>query len=445
MAARAEHKILRIGVIQGGKIVEERLVRKREPVTIGSGPKNTVVVPASNLPKSFTLFELKGSQYQLTFTDHMDGRVSVGDGVVDFASLKAQNLARRRGGVYAYPLQETARGKVTLGDVTLLFQFVTPPPEPVRPTLPAAARGGWVKSIDKIFTAIFVISMAIHLSSAYVLENTPLPPEGLSFDQIPDRFLKLLITEIPDEEPIVDELPGETVVEKTKKEEDDPGEEAVEEEIKRKGASKEVQEKVRSTGILAILGSISDTPGSGGLIADILGTGAGIGGDLDEALANVSGVSVATGADALGMRKGVAGGGGTADVGDMRTGGGGRVGTGTRRTPRITGRIRAGRPEIDEGTVDRGSISRFIRARLKSVTSCYEAELKRNPTLKGKLLIRIVINTRGMVGGISIEQDTLRSPAVVNCVRNRIRPWRFPVKPENDVTITVPFIFAPSG
>ena len=45
-------KILRIGVIQAGKIIEERLIRKRDSVTIGASPRNTLVVPASTLPRS---------------------------------------------------------------------------------------------------------------------------------------------------------------------------------------------------------------------------------------------------------------------------------------------------------------------------------------------------------------------------------------------------------
>src|SRR5437879_12362936 len=72
-------KILRMGIIQQGKIVEERLVRKREHVTIGQSSKNTFVVPASNyLPRSFTLFELTPKGYALHFTDAMDGRVALG-------------------------------------------------------------------------------------------------------------------------------------------------------------------------------------------------------------------------------------------------------------------------------------------------------------------------------------------------------------------------------
>ncbi len=35
MAQKSDRKILRIGVIQNSKILEERLVRKRESVTVG--------------------------------------------------------------------------------------------------------------------------------------------------------------------------------------------------------------------------------------------------------------------------------------------------------------------------------------------------------------------------------------------------------------------------
>src|SRR3954463_15398293 len=70
-------KILRIGIIQGGRIVEERLVRKRENVTVGQSAKNMFVVPASNaLPRSFTIFELTPAGYALNFTEGMDGRIA---------------------------------------------------------------------------------------------------------------------------------------------------------------------------------------------------------------------------------------------------------------------------------------------------------------------------------------------------------------------------------
>jgi hypothetical protein len=59
-------KILRIGIIQGGRIVEERLVRKRESITIGQSAKNTFVVLSDALPRNWLLFEASGPQYAPT-------------------------------------------------------------------------------------------------------------------------------------------------------------------------------------------------------------------------------------------------------------------------------------------------------------------------------------------------------------------------------------------
>ena len=74
----AKPKILRIGIIQGGRIVEERLVRKRENITIGQSAKNTFVVPSDALPRHWLLFEVTGNRYTAHFSDGMDARIAVG-------------------------------------------------------------------------------------------------------------------------------------------------------------------------------------------------------------------------------------------------------------------------------------------------------------------------------------------------------------------------------
>ena len=146
MAAAPSPKILRVGVIQGGKIIEERHLKKRGDVTIGQDAKNTFVVPASNLPSSFAVFENRNGQYFLGFTEAMDGRVRLGSADVDFASLRSQGLAKKRGNVYLLPLTDAAKGKISLGEVTLLFQFVNPPPEPSKPELPPTIKGSVFQS-----------------------------------------------------------------------------------------------------------------------------------------------------------------------------------------------------------------------------------------------------------------------------------------------------------
>ncbi len=68
MAQSRDRKILRIGIIQNGKIIEERLLRKRDSVTIGQSPRNTFVLPSGALPKSFTIFEMKGGSLRTPYS-----------------------------------------------------------------------------------------------------------------------------------------------------------------------------------------------------------------------------------------------------------------------------------------------------------------------------------------------------------------------------------------
>src|SRR6185295_12560448 len=90
-------KILRIGVILGGKIVEERLIRNRENVTLGQSAKNTFAIPAAELPKSWTLFQLVQNRYVLNLAEGMDGRLSDGGQVQTLGQLKQAGQARQAG------------------------------------------------------------------------------------------------------------------------------------------------------------------------------------------------------------------------------------------------------------------------------------------------------------------------------------------------------------
>ena len=103
-------KILRIGVILGDKIVEERLVRDREPVSIGQSAKNTFAVPAPELPRSWTLFQIIGGRYALHVADSMDGRISDGGAVMTMAQLKASGKAQKQGNGWVITMTENARG-----------------------------------------------------------------------------------------------------------------------------------------------------------------------------------------------------------------------------------------------------------------------------------------------------------------------------------------------
>jgi hypothetical protein len=76
----------------------------------------------------------------------------------------------------------------------------------------------------------------------------------------------------------------------------------------------------------------------------------------------------------------------------------------------------------------------------------YNTELRRDPTLRGKMLLRISIEPGGEVSMCKVESTDLASPALVAQIVERIR--RFNFGPKEDVlkvTILYPIDFLPAG
>src|SRR5271156_5898501 len=154
-------KVLRIGLVASGRILEERIVKQRTSVTVGPSEKSMFVVQA-NVPSQFKLFELIGADYYLNFLDGMTGRVALATGITDLVALKGQ--AKRVGPAYQIRLTDEARGKVVIGETTFLFQFVAPPPVQPRPQLPLSVKGGLASQIDWNLTIIAAFSFMLHFA-----------------------------------------------------------------------------------------------------------------------------------------------------------------------------------------------------------------------------------------------------------------------------------------
>lgn len=449
MASTQQSRVLRVGVAQDGCILEERLLRKSASVTIGMGPKNTFVLPLPDLPAHFTLFEHRKGQYQLVFTEDMQGRVDLGSSVVDFQTLRVQGQATTRGmDQYVLPLPESARGMVRLEHgLSLFFQFVTPPPLPGKADLPAALQGGLWRTLDRVFFTILAASLLLHFSGAALIIAAEPPPEPeLSLDELPERFARVLMPPKQEEKkPQADTAQAAaTETKKPQKDADDEpakpssGPSSPEEAAARRA---EAVKKVQGKGLLKILGSSGGS--GGGAFADVLGGSTG-GGDIAAALAGAGGVGVATEASvgSSGPRGG--GTGKVAGIGSLGTSGGGNVNLGTKKEVKVSGRVRDAAPEVESSDVDRNALAHYVKARLKAIQNCYEKELKRNPSLKGKVVIRFTIGETGRVTEFEVDEDTLGNNSVVSCIRNTVRMWMFPIK-DNECPVAYPFVFMPSG
>ena len=90
MSVATGPKVLRIGLVQSGRVVEERIIKQRTTVTVGSNERAVFVIPSQAVPPMFKLFELVGNDYHLNFLDGMTGRVALASGITDLGALKAQ-------------------------------------------------------------------------------------------------------------------------------------------------------------------------------------------------------------------------------------------------------------------------------------------------------------------------------------------------------------------
>jgi outer membrane biosynthesis protein TonB len=460
IGSASKPKILRIGIIQGGRIVEERLVRKRENITIGQSAKNMFVVPSDALPRNWLLFEASGDQYVAHFSDGMDARIAVGNEIISLSQLKQTGKIQKRGASWPLPLDERSRGKISLADMTILFQFVTPPPPQPRPQLPASVRGSALTGVDWFFTTVAAISFLLHLSLILYLRNVDWPRKP-DIEAVPDRFVQMVQVKKPEEKkPEVkktEEKKDEKKAEEKKKavaeeKKAAPEKKQLTEEEKAKLAEEKARadaerrarlaEQVKSTGLLKLLGARADGEGS---IADVLGKGD-VDRDQEKAFQGVGGVGVANSNDQLrGIKSGGSGTGRVASATGLRGGGaieGGGTGEG-KAEKKVSGVVKSEAPAVD-GELDPNMVAKEVRSRLGAIKACYERALKRNPNLSGKVVIHWTITQAGTVSGVDVEQDTLGDAEVASCIKSLVARWRFPAPSGGSVEVSFPFVFQAS-
>jgi hypothetical protein len=76
----------------------------------------------------------------------------------------------------------------------------------------------------------------------------------------------------------------------------------------------------------------------------------------------------------------------------------------------------------------------------------YNAELRKNPTLRGKIILRITIEPGGEVSACTVQSNELASPELVAQIVERVRKFNFgPKEKVPKTTILYPIDFLPAG
>ncbi len=88
----------------------------------------------------------------------------------------------------------------------------------------------------------------------------------------------------------------------------------------------------------------------------------------------------------------------------------------------------------------KASIHTTIRAHVGEVRTCYQAGLKRNPQIQGRVLVVFRIDPMGDAVQSQAQSSTLGDQAVESCIIAAVRRWKFD-KPEGDVPVTIAYPF----
>lgn len=174
---------------------------------------------------------------------------------------------------------------------------------------------------------------------------------------------------------------------------------------------------------------------------------------VDASMAAPSHATVGHGVGGMGLLGTGSGGGGVgygrvhgmARLGDTGSYGRGAGGEGAmgKRAAAPTVRMAAADGAV-HGSMDKSVIQRVIRRHTAQVRHAFEKALKSNPTLKGKLVLRITIGADGKVEAVEATEDTLGVPTLTADILRIVGRWHFP-KPAGGGKIVVswPFVFAP--
>jgi hypothetical protein len=432
-------KVLRIGLVASGRILEERIIKQRTSVTVGPSEKSTFVVHA-NVPAQFKLFELVGSDYYLNFLEGMTGRVALATGITDLAALKGH--AKRVGPAYQVRLTDEARGKVVIGDTTFLFQFVSPPPPQPRPQLPLSVKGGVASQIDWNLTIIAAFSFLLHFGLVGAMYSDWMDP--VVNDDITAGLLDMVQKTVP---PPVETAEAASASASATETAPTPTQAPKAAAPKANAApeAKVVQQLMNEAdqARIAILGALNGGPNINGAMKDDNGASV----DLNS-LANRQG-GISNSGSGLNLPGGAGG-----PIQPGRGGGGLQSlhGGETERTQAGAGQaikvVPIGQVEYggSQMSVPVSNAEAVIRRDVHpGAKRCYQKGLESDPTQAGKLVILIKVAPSGEVDSVSVASNSGLSSQVASCISAVARRAKFDPPGSSGSTISVPFNFVKQG
>ena len=408
-----EETVLRIGLVHESRLLSDKIFQAGQVIRVGSERRATIVLDDDDYKGPSASFKV-GHDGKVTVELPKGSalRLASGSTPMDEAEAIRQGVARRKGDGLELVVGLKSRGRASLGPYTLLFQVVRR-----TMTVPVMPRKSLIGQMinpmmnDPVWSVSFIVSLVL-IGSVVA--------QAIIFQQTTGRYLKrqfleeyqalgtyeVLVEEKEDPEPKVDiksekakeeeakELEKEVEKKKPEKKKPESLGKTVDPEERKRQARKAI---AKNTIAGAFMGQGASTKlfaeggeGEGVVVAKTFG-----GGDGD-------GDAPMKGLDIKGD-----GGGGTVEK--VHTGR--RKGFGERdqlktkvskdkTEKKVSISLSAG--SLSGSGAGKSGVARVIARKNSAVRRCYEAALRQNPGLTGKVKVRFTVGTAGTITSVSV-------------------------------------------
>ncbi|MCA9658520.1 MAG: AgmX/PglI C-terminal domain-containing protein [Myxococcales bacterium] len=443
---KSRRRALRAALIVDDKVYDEVHHHAPERVTVGTDIASRLLVFGDHrLPKRHVLFDVaEDGAYILDLPPGVRGQIKIrGRAKAIRALWKKHQSSGSKARSLRLRLDRSARGKLTLGESTLLFFFDKPAPYTPPPPFPDDLRPALRGMLSRLELASLLSALIILGPYFTYIANKEVPVDVVP--EIDERFLNVMEIPKPRDEPPPEEEEEEEedpllAQEDDEKQKDD--EEKVEQVIEtKKEYSAKAMEKARGVGVLRALGTYGgDGPGT---VFDVIQST-----ENNTAELFAAGMTRTINADSGDVSGFVPGGEGISAAGAVVgtkgfevTDDGPELKDMEKQERKIKSKVKAGDADV-LGDMDKRAVQATIRRRMGALQNCYNRALRTNPGLSGKMTYTITISVMGTVTSVNIDADTVRDPSVASCTTMKIKNWRFPAEGAEDsseVTFTVVF------
>ena len=292
-----------------------------------------------------------------------------------------------------------------------------------------------------------LLALLISISLGWLLTSVDLPiPERAQLIEVPERVAKLVREELPAPKPEPEPIIEEPEPEEPELAEETPPEpeeipETVDQPVVAESAPVDTKEQVKSKGILAFRDSFAkradlDTNAKLGSSARLSTAGENSVGRPERSMVTTSAPGSSGGINLSSISRDVGGGGdGIEGVAVSRVAS--SIGGGEGPDRPLSAGVAAGRTDEEIQIV-------FDRYKA-SLYRLYNRELRKDPTLRGQLVLRLTIEPDGSVSMCELQRSDMDAPALSQQVVDRVRTFDFGAKDVAAMTIIYPIDFLPAA